>query len=264
MSMQQIPRKTISAACGCHVGLRRENNEDNFLFGGRYLPVHDQGIPKIWTLRDSAGADRFFAVFDGVGGGDCGEVASNTAAASADAFFADQRNINPYDITPTLTRLCLRMNETVFEKARSLGAYQMGTTVVSLFFYKGCVWVCNLGDSRGYRYRSDWLEQLSADHTDAETMARSGVTGRKPCLTQYLGVNPEELLLEPHIRMDTVESGDRYLLCSDGLTDMVSEEAIRGILAREAEPKICVHQLMQAALEGGGRDNITVMVIDVE
>ena len=108
------------------------------------------------------------------------------------------------------------------------------------------------------------MEQISVDHNDAEEMARSGVTGRKAHLTQYLGVDPEEMLLEPHVRMETVAQGDRYLLCSDGLTDMVSEEAIRGILARAAEPKTCVQQLMQAALEGGGRDNITVMVIDIE
>jgi len=257
------PRPTLKAACGCHKGIRRENNEDNFLFGGRFLPIEDQDIPNVWTFEGRI-EDTYFAVFDGMGGGDYGEVASNCAASEARDFLDNAVNIHPYDITVTLENLCRQMNENVFRKGYNLGSYQMGTTVVSLFFHKEYVWLCNLGDSKGYILDNGQMAQISVDHTDEAVMLANGITGRKPHLTQYLGVDPEELNIEPYISSRKVVKGTRFLLCSDGLTDMVPEKEMKKILFDESyNLEKCVSKLMDAAISGGGKDNITIILIDV-
>lgn len=253
----------FKAACGCHKGIRRENNEDNFLFGGRFLSIEDQEIPKIWTLEGRL-EDSFFAVFDGMGGGDYGEVASNAAAAVAKAFLDGPGNIHPYDITLSLEKLCLKMNEAVYKKGYNLGSYQMGTTVVSMFFHKEYAWLCNLGDSRGYVLDRGQMAQISLDHNDEAKMRANGITGRKPYLTQYLGIDPGEMSIEPHISSRKVIKGTRFLLCSDGLTDMVSEKEMKEILFDEANDlRECVSKLIDAANSGGGKDNITIILIDI-
>lgn len=258
------PKPMFKAACGCHKGVRRENNEDNFLFGGRFLPIEDQDIPNVWTLEGQT-EGSFFAVFDGMGGGDYGEVASNTAASVAREFFDNAENVHPYDITLSLEKLCRKMNEAVFRNGYNLGSYQMGTTVVSLFFHKEYVWLCNLGDSRGYILDRGQMAQISKDHNDEANMKANGITGRKPHLTQYLGIDPEEISIEPYIISGKFMKGTRFLLCSDGLTDMVSENAIKDILNNESyDLQECVSKLIDAAISGGGKDNITIMVIDIE
>lgn len=258
-------QKSIYAACGCHMGKRRKNNEDNFFFHGTYLTSDNQGLSDIlWKktsfLEGIFSPYLFYGVFDGMGGGAFGEVASQTAAEAASNFLKNKDNINFSDITPSLTNMCRTMNQRVFETGVSLGTDNMGTTIASLFFYAGQVWACNIGDSRCYRMRHTRMEQLSEDHTDAECMEQQGITGRKPYLTQYLGINPEELRIEPYVRNCQLQRNDRFLLCSDGLTDMVSEQEICNILEKADTPEAGVRKLIEAALEAGGKDNITVIV----
>ncbi len=258
-------KRGVYAACGCNIGKRRQNNEDNFYFNGEYLPSDNHGLSEILTLKESVptgmeDAPLFFAVFDGMGGGDYGEIASNLSAATAAHFLESGDDINPVDITPSLARMCDRMNEEVFRSGENLGVYQMGSTAASLFFYAGQMWVCNLGDSRCYRVSGGQMQQLSVDHTDEAEMKAGNVTGRKPYLTQYLGIDPEEMRIEPYIESYPVRKGDCFLICSDGLTDMVEEQAICSVLLGEREPQVCVQTLINAALEAGGRDNITVIV----
>lgn len=259
--MSQQPM--ISAACGSHIGKKRDNNEDNYYFNGEYLPAENNGTENILTVRVLQGEDSFFAVLDGMGGYEYGEIASNTAAVESGLFFADSRNINPCDITPSLSTLCRKLNEKVFNTGHNLGASQMGTTLVSLFFHKDQVWICNVGDSRCYLLRDGEMRQLSKDHTNEEELRIRGITDRKPYLTQYVGMDPEELTVVPYITSLYFREGDRFLLCSDGLTDMVSEGEICKILVREENSKECVEELINTALAGGGKDNITAIVIEI-
>ena len=92
-------------------------------------------------------------------------------------------------------------------------------------------------------------------------MRAVGIVDRKPMLTQYLGINPEVFNLEPSVSRRTVKRGDVYLVCSDGLTDMVQEDRICEILDEGKSPEECVRKLIRSALEAGGRDNITTLVI---
>ena len=264
----QSKSKIMQAACGCHIGKKRGNNEDNFYFDGKFMDSDNTGLAEILTkqisrLEGILDGYHFYAVFDGMGGGSYGEIASNLSAAAAKRFFEDENNMNLCDITPSLTQLCQNMNADVFQTGQNLGAYQMGSTIVSLFFYAGQVWVCNLGDSRCYRLRRAKMKRLSVDHTDEADVKAHGITGRKPYLTQYLGIDPEEMRIEPHIKSYPVENGDRFLLCCDGLTDMVSEQEICNMLAKYGSPEDCVKYLMGAALENGGRDNITIIVCQI-
>lgn len=261
----------IRAACGCNVGKHRSNNEDNFYFDGRCLDANNSGLGQT-LVHDPAGTPflerhfgkmenvaEYYAVFDGMGGGDYGEVASNLAATTARELLRAEGTICPYDVSVSLVELTCEMSRRVFLASVDLGAGQMGSTAASLLFYGGYAWVCNVGDSRCYRLRADEFQRLSVDHTDENEMRACGVTGRKPRLTQYLGVDPDELRIEPYVHRHTARTGDRFLLCSDGLTDMVDEAQIADVLASQRDPAACVEQLIVAALDAGGADNVTVV-----
>ena len=92
----------------------------------------------------------------------------------------------------------------------------------------------------------------------------NGITGRKPYLTQYLGIDPDEMMIEPYIKSYYLQEGDTFLICSDGVTDMVEEQEICRILAHNEDVGDCVDLLIQAALDGGGKDNITAIVVRME
>lgn len=252
----------LTAACGCHQGKRRKNNEDNFYFDGTFMDSDNHGLSEILEKKCAADSGSFFCVFDGMGGGDYGEVASYTAAKSSKTFLEAKIHMNPYDITPSLEKMCSTVNEEVFETAQKLGSEQMGSTLAGLYFYQGQVWVCNLGDSRCFLFRNGIMRQISEDHTDEAFMKENNITGRKPYLTQFLGIDPEEMTVVPAVANELLQSGDRFLICSDGVTDMVEEQQICDLLAENRYPQECVQALIEASLDGGGKDNITVIVVD--
>ena len=121
------------------------------------------------------------------------------------------------------------------------------------------IYVCNVGDSRIYRLRDGELRQLSRDHVRQLVIPGQS----KAPLSQYLGVDPDELRLTPAIVKGKLKLADTYLLCSDGLTDMVGEEEIRDILQAEPVTRSCAAALVDAALKNGGRDNVTVIVCSI-
>lgn len=263
LGIDNLSAMNIQAACGCSTGKKRRNNEDNFYFNGSYMNSDNNGLQSVESKVLPLDKNGFFCVFDGMGGGDFGEVASYTAAKKTKEFLDDEVNINPYDITPSLTKMCEVVNRAVYEAGEKLGSSQMGSTLVGLFFHAEQAWVCNMGDSRCYILRNGSMKQISEDHTDEGFMKENGITGRKPYLTQYLGIDPDEMQIVPSIKNIALHQGDRFLICSDGVTDMVEEQVICNILARSEYPDECVETLIRAALDGGGKDNITAIVLDV-
>ena len=265
----------LAAACGSDQGKRRKNNEDNLYFKGfrmpegtdgpeDYMPSDNHGSEVIVEKEYALSQDSFFCVFDGMGGGDFGEVASYTAAKTAKEYLSVEQHINPCDITPSLTEMCNAINQSVYQAGMNLGSDQTGSTLVGLYFHAGQVWICNLGDSRGYLLRDGKLLQISLDHTDAAFMQENGITGRKPYLTQFLGMDPEEHYIVPAITALEMERGDVFLICSDGLTDMVPRPDMERIMCQNKNASDCAQALLEAALRGGGRDNITVIVCNLE
>lgn len=133
----------------------------------------------------------------------------------------------------------------------------MGTTAAMLAFGEDMIYGCNLGDSRIYRSSCEKFGQISEDHT----LGRHFL-GKAP-LTQYLGMQEEDLKLAPSLTSYPVAEGDRYLICSDGITDMLSDGEIADIFTREIPVEETVQVLVERALKKGGRDNITVILCEV-
>ena len=134
----------------------------------------------------------------------------------------------------------------------------MGTTLAMTLFTPESMFVCNLGDSRIYFSDGEHFRQVSTDHVLGRNLL-----GKAP-LTQYLGVPEEQQILEPSIQEIEHKEGYRYLMCSDGVTDMLSDGEIADILAREIPLADIVELLLERALQKGGRDNVTIVLCEVQ
>lgn len=246
---------TIQAACGCSTGKIRKNNEDNFFFDGKCLMRDHQGLRNPALLEKPLENGFSLAVFDGMGGEHFGEHASYAAARQMQAA---TKELDSFLISEKvfLQRLTAQLDEAVVRLQKELRSEHIGSTFVNLSFFCRYVYVCNVGDSRAYRLRDGEFLQLSSDHTEK----RPGRNSEKGTLTQYLGFGSEEMEIEPYIAKGELKKDDIYLLCSDGLTDMLTNAEICGILDEAADAESCVQQLLRAALDRGGRDNITVIV----
>ena len=259
---------SIDAACCCSKGRVRAVNEDNYYFDGRYASSGGAGYEGI--LRTSirmpdlsAQKGRLFAVFDGLGGSDYGDAASYASAVAASDYLNVRGNMDVSDIRSSLDALYRHMDRAVSRKAKALGTGDMGSTAVSAYFFADHVWCSNAGDSRCYLFRDGELSLLSKAHTGEEFLMMFGLGGSKPPLTQYLGAGSVSRPLVPSHNDAAVQRGDLYLLCSDGLTDMLSDHRIEKILNASRDPEEAAGILAEAANERGGRDNFTVIVMQV-
>ena len=252
------------AACGSHVGKIRENNEDNFYFSGKYAEKDDIGTAGVISVKSFLKSGTVMAIFDGMGGGAYGEEASYIGASLIGPELRKRiRETDKDDISSFLSETCLYLNEMVCFRQQEKMVRNMGSTVAGLYFYKNYGYCFNLGDSRVYCLRDGELNQISEDHTDEEYMRRRGITGRKPVLTQHLGVDPQFMRLEPTVIKFEYQRGDRYLICSDGVTDMLTDDDIREILAGSRNAAEAVEQLIDDSLENGGKDNTTAIVCNI-
>ena len=253
----------IEAACGCHTGRRRRSNEDNFCFDNRILPKENNGLKAVASAEGGLRRLRFFGVFDGMGGESFGEEASYLAAAAAQN---SAKRLADFIYPPGkyLCSLVQKMNGAICEKSAELQSGRMGSTAVMLYLNREYAYMCNVGDSRAFCLRAGALEQVSKDHTDEGFLREQGVIGRKPSLTQHLGIWPEEMALNPCLAKRKMEDGDQYLLCSDGLTDMVDNRGIYAALEEAPDARQGVERLIAKALENGGRDNVTVILVRIK
>ena len=246
---------TIQAACISSRGLVRRNNEDNYYFNGVCLPaVHDDSTPLL-TLEHALSAPLFTAVFDGMGGENFGELASFAAADRMRALLAAKPSFR--DADGFLDELCQDLNRAVVAREEELLTSRMGTTAAMILFSGDAAHVCNVGDSRIYLSRGGMLHQLSVDHVEELPPAHRS---RKAPLTQHLGIPEDDFLIEPHIQSLALQRDDFFLICSDGVTDMLRDDEIAEILRCSASPSAAVLGLLDGALENGGRDNITAIV----
>lgn len=246
---------TVQAACGCHTGLVRKNNEDNFFFDGKCLEQIHQGLKNPAVLEQTLRSGFTVAVFDGMGGERFGELASFAAARELQQL---QRSLGDFLIPEKkyLQRVTAQLHEAVLQQQRAMLTEHMGTTMVTLYVSGRYVYICNAGDSRAYRLREGEFLQLSQDHVEK----RPGRENAKAPLTRHLGFGGDEIELEPYIAKGELKAGDQYLLCSDGLTDMLTNLEITDILLSASDPEEAVGRLIREACRRGGRDNITAIV----
>lgn len=253
----------LQYAAYSHIGAIRENNEDNLYMNGQYKENVNQSIIGFNTENSGNG---IFAVFDGMGGESSGELAAHEAARILDGFGVEQLISEPMIyINKANLSICNNMVKDGRERA--------GTTAALLLIKNGIANILNIGDSRIYRLKNSRLEQLSVDHTRLQRMLDAGVVFEetaevkrfKHVLTQHLGVHPDEYIIEPYICENiSVHDGDIFLLCSDGLTDMLSDNDIESVLLQNESAEILVGKLIAQALKAGGKDNITVIVVKAE
>jgi serine/threonine protein phosphatase PrpC len=214
--------------------------------------------------------DRFlarpplFAVADGMGGHEAGEVASAIAVDTLEAaLMAD--GVRDAD---ALVRVLVEANSAIRGRGSSDPALEgMGTTCTAALVGAGSVWLAHVGDSRAYLLRSGTLTQLTRDHSVVAGLVRDGVMNveearldrRRNIITRALGADDR---LNVDVTSFEVAAGDRLLLCSDGLIGHVADATMSEVLASEHDPAGAADRLVDLANESGGDDNITVVVID--
>ena len=217
-----------------------------------------------YIANPSAG---LFLVADGMGGHAAGEIASRLAADTVDQWVAARRATGeePAEI---LRAAAIEANMRVLEAQRQDRALSgMGSTLTALLFLDRSYFIAHVGDSRAYRLRDGILEQLTRDHSLVWHLYENGVLAKtelsrhpqKNLITRSIGSNPQ---VEVDIETGESHSGDIYLLCSDGLTDGISDEGIReALFAAQKTPQEIADGLVDAANLAGGPDNITVVVV---
>lgn len=232
------------------IGLVRQNNED------------------VWAELP---AYHFYVLADGMGGHQAGEVAARETVAhltnSIDDFFA-QNSYSADEIAMKLKQSIIEANAYVYDLAqKSEELNGMGTTLCSFIIHDGDLIYAHVGDSRIYRFREK-LQPLTKDHSlRREIMSRFQLDEKKASslpfknvITRAVGTSPS---VEPDVNITTTKQNDIYLLCSDGLTDLVSDEEIELIIASSKTIKQASENLVKEALERGGVDNITLVMIKV-
>lgn len=248
----------IEYAYVSHIGKIRANNQDNFWCCGEYLNADNYGTDGVQCGSISYTQFPLLAVFDGMGGESCGEIAAYLAAKSCHDFYQEYGVAGQGQMDTFLLESCRYMNESVCDYAQKNKISSMGTTVAMLGFDRTEITGCNLGDSRIYELSSGSLRQLSTDHV------LNSITFGKPPLTQYVGIPEEHMALDPSVVHVECTEGKRFLICSDGLTDMVTEDEIRHIVSLEISVCESVELLLKKSLDKGGRDNITIILCEVQ
>ncbi|PWU14177.1 MAG: Stp1/IreP family PP2C-type Ser/Thr phosphatase [Bdellovibrio sp.] len=233
--------------CRTDKGLRRESNQDSFLIN------HDLGL---------------FVVADGMGGHSGGEVASQLAVQTVEKVFAEpsHRGLPPREL---IQKAYEEASHHIFDKAaRESQLTGMGTTMVICYVTREGVFLGNVGDSRIYLFQKPYVWQVTEDHSLANEQIRAGVI-RSDQVRQFIGRNviTRSVGYERDVIADVLErpvqKGDLFLMCSDGLSGMVTDQVIGEVLNQHPN-EAGVNELLKRALAAGGEDNVTIMLISIQ
>jgi len=248
-----MSRIVLTAAS--RVGCVRSNNEDMVLAYDKFVRSDVYG-----TEFMTENTDRFvIALADGMGGHNAGEVASSDALTNLKFFLEDlPANLSSGEFNEMMVEWLHSVNQIIDSKGHvNPEMAEMGTTLVAVVFYNKKYYWLNCGDSRLYRFRDGQLKQLSSDHS---LNNQQGQKKHSNIITNCIGGGCKSSYLDLFDFTDDFLSGDVYMLCSDGLNDMVSDESISDLLSAGAN----ANQLCQAAIEAGGYDNVSVCEFKVE
>ncbi len=232
----------------------------------RYAVRSDVGLLREGNEDSAYASPRLLAVADGMGGHAAGEVASAVAIASVAALDGSVRG---GDLLGSLKEAVHSASDTLHQMASADPAVEgMGTTLTAMLWAGQGYALCHIGDSRGYMLRDGELYQITHDHSLVQSLVDEGRLSQEEAAT-----HPQRSLIlraldgrgeaEPDLSMRKAMLGDRYLLCSDGLSDVVSAETLHHTLSTIEDLDDVTVQLIELAIRGGGPDNITVVVADV-
>ena len=227
---------------GTHTGIKRDHNEDTYGIN------HD---------------DHIWLVADGMGGHDHGELASAMARDSI---------LFHYNSGETVKNSILKSNQTIIDSSYERGGdLPMGTTIVVLTIKDNKYYATWVGDSRIYKYTNDKLTPITTDHSYVQELVDQNLITEEQArthphrnvVTQALGVT-DNSEIQVSISEGKINKGDKFLLCSDGLTEEVDDNKLEEIISKSFSPQEISDQMTIAALKSGGSDNITVIILEVE
>ena len=249
---------TLSFALRSDVGCVRPNNEDMILLNSEFY--RDESYETTCRMDDLT---RWTAVVaDGMGGHAGGEFASELAAQAFDDFVQGLPDeLTSEQVISAAKEWASATHRMIIAKGIEMPQYQgMGTTLTGLFAYEGKVFMINIGDSRLYRYRETMLKQISEDHS------MRNLVGQAESNLIYNSLGAGDSVFADVVDITArILPDDRYLVCSDGLTDMLSVEQIDAILDANANANAnAVDELVEVAKAAGGKDNISVILIHFE
>jgi PPM family protein phosphatase len=234
---------------------------------GRTAAVTDAGRRRRHNEDAYVCDPPLFAVADGIGGAQAGELASSLAAAAV----RDDSSDGHGDGRQRVDELIQEANRRVYQRqSEDASLSGMGTTMTVALVEAGHVWIGHVGDSRAYLVRDDTLEQLTEDHSLVAELVRSGRLSPEEAETHpQRSVVTRALGTDPNVDVDTfaveAKPADLFMLCSDGLTSMVSDDGILEEIRRHrADVRAAAKALVRAANRGGGEDNITVVFFEIQ
>ena len=273
-SFSSLVRIDVSALS--HPGYRRANNEDHYLVTrlGRTLQTLSTSLPAGDVPECTEEVNYLMVVADGMGGHAAGEVASRMAISALVSLALDVPDWI-FKVDEAHAREIERRSRTRVQEIGAMlvdrGQHDpalrgMGTTLTAARSLGRDLLITHVGDSRVYLLRAGGLHHLTRDHTYAQLLVDTGqlapgdVAGsrHRHVLTNALGGSTDDVVVDTDLLQ--LEDGDRLLLCSDGLTDLVDDAAITSILLEATGSSDACERLVQRALDGGGRDNVTVIV----
>lgn len=256
----QLP--AVAAGSCTHVGWGRKVNEDTFI----EAPIRDHGTGTL--------GERLWAVADGMGGHEGGREASQLACRGLREYF-ERRLPDPKDrsaraLSRHLAATVLRVDRLVRQRAAARQSLaHMGTTLSCLLLADGHSIIAHVGDSRIHRWRDGYLTCLTTDHTFVQEMIfereldpeRARSHPLRHLLTNAVGT--AEPLAQVDARIDRTRTGDRFLLCSDGLTNVLDTDRLAALMALDAHPGKIAESLVAEALDENTRDNVTALVVQL-
>jgi len=245
----------IKSDLNCNIGRVRPNNEDIILVGGELFRDQTQ------TLNLEIVEKSRFAVIvaDGMGGHSGGEIASEYAAQ----FFCDfvselPSDLSAEEITQKIEGWALVAHRNLLSQGEQNPEYNgMGTTFCGMLFYEKLVLAINIGDSRLYRFRNDILRQISTDHSMQQLTSNQSLPSNE--IYNSLGAG-DSVFVEVKDLTGLIYDDDMFLICSDGLSDMITDNEIEQILSTEPTAE----KLVEAACIAGGKDNVSVVLLKMQ
>ncbi len=273
-NVQPLPRRDplrVEAFGITDTGRVRSCNEDQFLIAelAKTMRLWQTSLPEP-EAQTGDGRAHLFIVADGMGGQAAGERASALAVAAVENFALNALDTRESESKNVLAQFQAALRHAdarvVGEATEHPELSGMGTTVTLAYHLGTHLCIVHVGDSRAYLYRNDTLHQLTEDHTVTAELVRTGnlrpeqVAGHplRHVITNVVGGESTGVDVETHV-LD-VRAGDQLLLCSDGLTEMLTNDAIAATLAAAPGPEVACKQLLAQANESGGRDNITLLI----
>ena len=245
------------------VGVERTGNEDNLYFNGLVKGESDGSFTHYEKMNVKK-SRAVFGVFDGMGGYANGEHAAYITADTAKKILKENKKGDPQEL---LNRISVDSNTAICEEIKNNSGQRMGSTLSMVYFEGTHFTLCNIGDSPVYLMRKGELKLLSQEHTEAAVYTKiygeAPPKGKKFPLTQHIGISENPDRLTPFLLRENVSDGDIFLICSDGLTDMLDDAEILRIVNSSRPISGIGKILLNNSLDHGGKDNITFILVKV-